>query len=426
MAMTKKKTNAGLFIALCTLVYFTSYITRKVYASTMIEIIRDLAFSNEDAGLVNTALFITYGAGQIISGVLGDHIAPHKLIFCGIVTSSVCNLLMPLCPSMPYGSAVAAMTVLWAINGFCQALFWPPLVRMMAEHLNGEDYSRACVTVSVGSSFATVCIYLTSSLFIALSGWQLNFYIAGAFGLVVAAVWIVLTARMEKADRAARAEGPSGAENAPVDSEAKKIPFGRLVILSGLIPICVCIVLQGMLRDGLDSWMPTLIADTFDLSSALSTLSGVVMPLFAMLAFKLAEMLEQAVRHEMKTTALLFALAAVLASALYFLYDCNVILSVLLIASLTGCMHGINLILITWVPRYFARYGRIATFSGILNAFTYIGSAIAMYGFGAISDKLSWQATIVSWLLIAGLGIVLALSTIRRWSAFVGKTAERK
>ncbi len=110
-----------------------------------------------------------------------------------------------------------------------------------------------------------------------------------------------------------------------------------------------------------------------------------------------------------------------LAVALYFLYDCNVFLSVLLIASLTGCMHGINLILITWVPRYFARYGRIATFSGILNAFTYIGSALAMYGFGALSDKLSWQATIVSWLVIAGMGIVLALLTIRRWSAFVGR-----
>ena len=112
MAMTKKKTNAGLFIALCTLVYFTRYITRKVYASTMIEIIRDLAFSNEGAGLVNTALFVTYGVGQIVSGVLGDRIAPHKLIFVGIVTSSVCNLLMPFCP------AVGAMTALWAVNGF--------------------------------------------------------------------------------------------------------------------------------------------------------------------------------------------------------------------------------------------------------------------------------------------------------------------
>ena len=201
----------------------------------------------------------------------------------------------------------------------------------------------------------------------------------------------------------------------------EKLPFGKLVILSGLIPICVCIILQGMLRDGLDSWMPTLIADTFDLSSALSTLSGVVMPLFAMLAFKAADRLQKWVGHEMKTTALLFAIAAVLAVLLYFLYDCSVILSVLLIASLTGCMHGINLILITWVPAYFARYGRIATFSGILNAFTYIGSALAMYGFGALSDKLSWQATIVSWLVIAGAGIVLALLTIRRWSAFVGR-----
>lgn len=412
MRKDKKKTSAALFIALCTLVYFTSYITRKVYASTMIEIIRDLAFSNEGAGLVNTALFVTYGVGQIVSGVLGDRIAPHKLIFVGIVTSSVCNLLMPFCP------AVGAMTALWAVNGFCQALFWPPLVRMMAEHLTGEDYNRACVTVSVGSSLATVCIYLTSSLFIALSGWRLNFYVAGAFGLAVSLVWIVLTARMDKAEQAARAAAVEAETETPV---AEKLPFGKLVLLSGLIPICACIILQGMLRDGLDSWMPTLIADTFDLSSALSTLSGVVMPLFAMLAFKIADLLEKAVRHEMKTTALLFAIAAVLAVALYFLYDCNVFLSVLLIASLTGCMHGINLILITWVPRYFARYGRIATFSGILNAFTYIGSALAMYGFGALSDKLSWQATIVSWLVIAGLGISLALVTIRRWTAFVAR-----
>ena len=412
MGKDRKKTSVALFIALCTLVYFTSYITRKVYASTMIEIIRDLAFSKEGAGVVNTALFITYGAGQIVSGVLGDHIAPHKLIFIGIVTSSVCNLLMPFCP------AVGAMTALWAVNGFCQALFWPPLVRMMAEHLTGDDYSRACVTVSVGSSLATVCIYLTSSLFIALSGWRLNFYVAGAFGLIVSVVWILLTARMEKSDSAQQA---ASAETKTETPAAEKLPFGKLVILSGLIPICACIILQGMLRDGLDSWMPTLIADTFDLSSAMSTLSGVVMPLFAMLAFKVADRLQKWVGHEMKTTALLFAIAAALAVLLYFLYDCNVILSVLLIASLTGCMHGINLILITWVPAYFARYGRIATFSGILNAFTYIGSALAMYGFGAISDKLSWQATIVSWLVIAGLGIALALSTIRRWTSFIAR-----
>ncbi len=414
MGKVKRKSGVGVFIALCTLIYFTSYITRKVYASTMIEIIRDLSLTNEGAGLVNTALFITYGAGQIVSGVLGDHIAPHKLIFVGIVTSSACNLLMPFCPSLPHGSVVGAMTVLWAVNGFCQALFWPPLVRMMAEHLTEDDYSRACVTVSVGSSLATVCIYLTSSLFIALSGWRLNFYIAGAFGLIVSVFWIVLTSRMEKAERAAKTEQSTV-------SAGERIPFGRLVLLSGLIPICACIILQGMLRDGLDSWMPTLIADTFDLSSALSTLSGVVMPLFAMLAFKVADRLQKWVGHEMKTTALLFAIAAVLAVVLYFFYDCNVILSVLLIASLTGCMHGINLILITWVPAYFARYGRIATFSGILNAFTYIGSALAMYGFGALSDKLSWQATIVSWLIIAGLGIALALSTIRRWTSFIAR-----
>ena len=127
---------------------------------------------------------------------------------------------------MPFCPVVGAMTALWAVNGFCQALFWPPLVRMMAEHLTGEDYNRACVTVSVGSSLATVCIYLTSSLFIALSGWRLNVYVAGAFGLAVSLVWIVLTARMDKAEQAARA---AAVEAEPATPVAEKLPFGKLV-----------------------------------------------------------------------------------------------------------------------------------------------------------------------------------------------------
>ena len=56
------------------------------------------------------------------------------------------------------------MAVIWGVNGLCQAMFWPPLVRLMAENLNDDNYSTACVWVSVGSSFGTIGVYLACPL----------------------------------------------------------------------------------------------------------------------------------------------------------------------------------------------------------------------------------------------------------------------
>ena len=45
--------------------------------------------------------------------------------------------------------------------------------------------------------------------------------------------------------------------------------------------VMVAIVLQGALRDGVTTWMPSFISETFHLSSEVSILSGVCLPLFA-------------------------------------------------------------------------------------------------------------------------------------------------
>ena len=51
-------------------------------------------------------------------------------------------------------------------------------------------------------------------------------------------------------------------------------------------------------------------------------------------------------------------------------------------------MHGVNLMLISRVPAYFDRYGKISTDSGLLNTFTYIGSGISGFRYRGFVRKI--------------------------------------
>ena len=82
---------------------------------------------------------------------------------------------------------------------------------------------------------------------------------------------------------------------------------------------------------------------------------------------------------------------------------------------LTGSMHGVNLLLICMLPKCFERYGNISTVSGVLNACTYIGSAVSTYGIAALSEVIGWKQTIFLWFWVTLAGIVVCLLCARPW-----------
>ena len=81
-------------------------------------------------------------------------------------------------------------------------------------------------------------------------------------------------------------------------------------------------------------------------------------------------------------------------------------------------MHGINLMLITHVPKRFKKYGNISTISGAVNACTYIGSAIFTYVVALLSEQIGWRYTVGVWAIIALLGTVCCFIAARPWKKF--------
>ena len=106
---TQKLTGKALAWVL-TLIYFASYVTRINLAAVIQEIITDTGFGKSELSVVLVGLSITYGLGQIVNGILGDHIKPQNLIFMGLLLASGINLALPFIASLISSSRLYAFT----------------------------------------------------------------------------------------------------------------------------------------------------------------------------------------------------------------------------------------------------------------------------------------------------------------------------
>jgi OPA family glycerol-3-phosphate transporter-like MFS transporter len=68
------------------------------------------------------------------------------------------------------------------------------------------------------------------------------------------------------------------------------------------------------------------------------------------------------------------------------------------------------------LPPFFEKYGNISTVSGVLNACTYVGSAISTYGVAILSENVGWNSTIFLWFLVAAAGCAICLGCMKPWT----------
>lgn len=389
------------------IVYFASYMTRKSYNGIIEGIITDFGIGKDLATLPAAIALISYGAGQLISGYIGDKLKPQYIIFTGLITSSFINLFM----SAKLG--ITAMCVLWGLNGFCQSMIWPPLVRILASNMSHEEYNKACVTVNAAGSLATVFIYIISAVFLRFTSWNYMFYLAPAVGIFAGILFIILT-RGRISYGEIKAEVKSDSKDCTADSNVK---FTAVILSSGLIFICLAILFQGTLRDGIETLMPVILSESYGASDSLSTFLSVSIPLFSIAALKLTSVINQKyIKSELILSVLLFAVSVIctgLASLIHILP-----IGVLLMALATGCMHGINLMLVCQIPGRFAKYGKASFISGAVNFFTYVGGALFTFGIAVIAKYFGWSAVLITCSAVAVMGIIMCLAANKKWKRF--------
>ena len=403
----KKEINA--FTLLCSVIYFMSYVSR-INLSAVFVAVTESGYAAKDAvALALTVCSVTYGAGQLISGFLGDKFKPHNLIFTGFIITALMNMAVGTIG----GNSVV---LLWAVNGFAQSLMWPPLVKIMSDKLCEDDYKKAVVKVSWGSSCGTIAVYLLSPFIIKALGVRFVFVISSVLAITMC---IIVKTVFDKNElfkindviKGKKVDGSTG-ESTGFSKQAAAL----------LVLLMLAILCQGALRDGVTNWTPTYISEIFSLDSSLSILTSVILPIFSVLSFTFVSFINRRfVKNELVCAGVVFGIGAISAALLLVVGGSSVVLALVLLALLVGSMHGVNLILVCMTTAFFARYGKVSFVSGLINSSTYVGAAISTYGIALFTESFGWNKTVILWVGIAALGTAICVGISRAWTTFKGK-----
>lgn len=412
--MKIQKYSNKAIVALCTVAYFASYFSRKTFSVVMVNMLSDGALDRDVAGMVGTALFIFYGAGQLLSGYLGDKISPKYLMFSGLMVSAVCNLLLPIVPNQ------YLMIPVWAVNGFAQALLWPPIVRILSDNLTHEKYVTANLIVTCGAHISTIVLYVYAPICISFMSYKAVFFTSTVFSAVVGVLFLVamclVLGKEEKREVKSLAS-----------MQIKEGSVWQIFKSSGVFPIFICIIVMGFMRDGIESWLPTLYSEAFNRDSSESILVSVALPIFSIISLFLVRIIHKGrvFNNEARGAGILFVISIVLcvpfACLISVEHTVARVVCLILAAIVSACMHSCNFLLISCLPGRFAGTGRASTVGGFCNACTYIGAAVSMYGIALISDRFGWTYTVLSWIAILTVGVIFSCLAFKKYTKFLGK-----
>lgn len=408
-AVLSKKDRA-LFVT-CWLSYFLAYFGRMNYSACMSVIIATEGYSKGMVGLVGTGLFVVYGLTQVFSGVLGDYVTPRKMIVTGLVGSSLCNLGMFLAPNLQ------VMIAVWCVNGFMQSLLWPPVVRLFAQYLTSEVRSTLGIYINSTVPVGTLATYGFTALVLELFGhWRAVFLASAVVVMLAAAGWWITTGRLlPRLTRVDTAE-QSGA----VEVE-HKAPLGELLLSSGVVFMCLVLMMQGMLKDGITAWMPNLMGEKFQVGSTLAIVSTALIPMFNIAGIGLAAMVRRAVGDEVLCSFVLFVAGTASLVLLYATSFLGLVPMFVVFAVATTIMMAVNTVYVGVVPGYFAKTGRSSSISGILNAFVNLGIATSMFATGAFSEAFGWNWTMLFWCACGAVGVFASFTGYQLWKRYKPK-----
>lgn len=415
----EKILSAGtlLFVA-CWAAYCASYLGRINYTAALTAIVADGVFSKSHAGFIGTVYFFCYGAGQIFSGILGDRVSPYKMVGTGLVGTVCANILMPLCS----GSYIV-MSVVWGLNGIVQSMLWTPILYIISNILPEEQRRRACLYIAASFPVGSLLSYVISAGAIKFASWHFAFFIPAGIIACVLVFWCICAKKTSKI--LGKGEKPS----LPVhENTGEKISLGKLFMISGASVICVGILVQGMLKDGVTSWVPTLIKEKYNVSASFSVLLSAVLPIINLSGAWFATKLYEGPfkLNETASAAFCFALTLIPLTGILFVGHYPIALCVIFFALFTTLITAINHLVITLIPVRFAKYGCASTVGGIFNSCTYIGSAISTYGFGAVSEKFGWTATVIFWIILGTIGVAVCAVPMRRYGRFANGNGNKK
>ncbi len=422
--LKRKKTGmkkSFLLIWLCWLAYMCSYLGKVNYSANITQIESFYKVSHAEAGMVSTFFFFAYGAGQIFNGIFCGKYNIKYVVFGGLMCSSLVNFLIAITNNF------TLIKFFWFLNGASLSVLWPCMIGLLGKTLKKEDMASASAVMGTTVAIGTLIIYGLSAIFALFDGFRFAFLTPAIVNPCVAFLWLFSFDKLTKNKEGETddsldisiEETPKQGGQVCVEQK-KKMPKDLLIMI---IVMCVFAVATNLVADGLTTWVPSILKETYHLPDSLSILLTLCLPLLAVFGNVLALILyKKYTKSFVGNCCVLFAVIGLLILAVIGLLQTPLFIFTLICFAIVRFFAGSSNSTITSICPLFLKgkvdSGRLA---GILNGCCYLGSTISSYGLGVIADSFGWNT--VFYLLFGVCVFVVAMALVY---FFVGKIKGNK
>ncbi|MBR3761451.1 MAG: MFS transporter [Lachnospiraceae bacterium] len=411
--LTDRRTSL-LIVIVCFVTYTLIGFSRSAYTAAIAGIIDAGIFTKTAAGTINSSFYITYSITQILGSFYVDKISPFKIIALGLIGTIIANVIMGLYASY------SVIFIARSFTGIVQFGIWPALLRIITEYICPDLRAKSKYFMPLGISTGSILSFLIASIVLKYGNWQNLFTVTYVSLGVITMVFFITVAYAEKKAQPVILQVK---ENVKLTSEeaSKKsnISTWKMVLSSGAVFIFVFAFMNSLVGAGIESWMPTLIMESYDLSASFSSILTTVATCSNLVGvFWVVLFYPRVVRNEVTAVGLFFLMSLPMVIVMTFVGKIPLVMTVGLIIFVNMFKSAVHQFNTVEIPTGYKKYNKAGMMAGLINVAACVGSMVAGTIYGYTADEYGWSATILLWAVFIFIGMVASFIATPFWKNY--------
>ena len=388
--------------------YAILYFCRKNISNAMPVMASDLGYSNVRLGIIGTSLYVTYGLGKFLNGVLADRSNIRTFMATGLIVSGLINIV--------FGSlsALWLLALCWGLNGWFQSMGFPPIARGMTLWYPPKGKATRWAFWTCSHQAGTAAVMALTSVLLVWGGWRACFWVPGILCVVVGIGLLFLLGDTPESRglQSASAFGEKVEPHAKADGEWRRA-FVKYVLRNpnvwvvGLIDLCVYVVRFGTL-----DWATKFMVEGKGYAVSDAALRASIMPLAGVAGVLVSGFVADALfktRYRAVNAISLLALTICIAG-FYRVGAGSPWLDLLFLAGIGFFVEGPQSILGGVGAVDAGGSARVASSAaGLVGILAYTGASLSGVGTGFFIDTFAWSGAFLFWIACSLLGLLLCL-----------------
>ncbi len=409
--------------------YVVFHLCRKNIAVALPSMGEALHLSNTELGLLGSTLYVTYGIGKFINGVIADKANVRTFLPTALIISAICNICFVLSalfitPGHISFFGLPSSTILlwllaffWGANGWFQSCGFPPVAKSLSYWFSNSERGTKWSLWSTSHQIGVFAAVTLSGFVIEKFGWMAAFYVPAAI-CIITGLWLFDRLRdkpqslglpdIEKYNKETLVENSE--PHCEEDNLSYFQIFKKHILCNPVIwMLAIAYIFVYIIRFGTEDWLVKYLVEVKGNSLTLASTKLSSLALVGAMGAICAGVISDRIYKGNRTPINIVFLICLIMSLLAFAANpaTNNIMDYIY-AAMIGVFTAGPQMLIGGLCAVESSSKKVASASiGFTGVFGYIGAALSSGGTGVVVDKFGWNGAIVFWMTATFICIII-------------------